>query len=53
LSLRRVKKGRRRRVEGKGDEEGVDFIASSSTAMGRGLGVFRREKRVKLRPKTV
>lgn len=29
----------------------MDFIASS-TATGRGLGVFRREKRVKLRPKT-
>jgi len=41
----RKERGRRRGVKGKEEEEGVDFTTLSSTAMGRGLGVFRREKK--------
>jgi hypothetical protein len=36
---------RRRGVKGKGEEEGVGFITSSWTAVGRGLNVFKRDKR--------
>lgn len=32
-------------VNGKGEDKGVNFTTSSSTAMGRGSDVFKREKR--------